>query len=50
MEFNGGADGGLQDEWSKITMEEVRAHISDMYRQCKLPVEGLSSQHSGNVE
>jgi hypothetical protein len=29
----------LQDEWSKITMEEVRARISDMPRRCKLLVE-----------
>jgi transposase len=25
----------LQDEWSKITMEEVRARISDMPRRCQ---------------
>jgi hypothetical protein len=29
----------LQDEWSKITMEEVRARIADMPRRCKLLVE-----------
>jgi hypothetical protein len=28
----------LQDEWSKITMQEVRARISDMPRRCKLLV------------
>jgi len=25
----------LQDEWSKITIEEVRARISDMPRRCQ---------------
>jgi len=25
----------LQDEWSKINMEEVRARISDMPRRCQ---------------
>jgi hypothetical protein len=29
----------LQDEWSKITMEEARALISDIPRRCKLLVE-----------
>ena len=29
----------LQDEWSKITMQEIRARISDMPRRCKLLVE-----------
>jgi len=29
----------LQDEWSKITMSEIRARISDMPRRCKLLVE-----------
>jgi len=28
----------LQDEWSKITMQEVCARISDMPRRCKLLV------------
>jgi hypothetical protein len=28
----------LQDEWSKITMEEVRRRIVDMPRRCKLLV------------
>lgn len=28
----------VQDEWSKITMEEVRARIADMPRRCKLLV------------
>ncbi|XTI86240.1 hypothetical protein V2W45_1519188 [Cenococcum geophilum] len=31
--------GIIQDEWSKITMEEVRRRISDMPRRCKLVVE-----------
>jgi hypothetical protein len=25
----------LQDEWSRITMEEVRARITDMPRRCQ---------------
>jgi transposase len=25
----------LQDEWSKITMEEVRAHIAEMPSRCR---------------
>lgn len=29
----------LQDEWSKITIQEVRARISDMPRRCKILVE-----------
>jgi len=29
----------LQEEWSKITMQEVRARIQDMPRRCKLLVE-----------
>ena len=29
----------LQDEWSKITMEEVRTRIADMPRRCKLLAE-----------
>ena len=28
----------LQDEWSKITIKEIRARISDMPRRCKLLV------------
>jgi hypothetical protein len=29
----------LQDEWSKISIEEVRARIKDMPRRCKSLVE-----------
>jgi hypothetical protein len=29
----------LQDEWSKITMQEVRKRISDMPNRCKSLVE-----------
>ena len=29
----------VQDKWSKITIEEVRARIADMPRRCKLLVE-----------
>jgi hypothetical protein len=29
----------LQEEWSKITMQEVRARIQDMPRRCRLLVE-----------
>jgi hypothetical protein len=29
----------LQDEWSKTTMQEVRARITNMPRRCKLLVE-----------
>jgi hypothetical protein len=29
----------IQDEWSKITIAEIRARISDMPRRCKLVAE-----------
>jgi transposase len=29
----------MQDEWSKITIEEVRARIAEMPDRCKRPVE-----------